>query len=176
MGIVREHPPVKYFAGVLFQRHLDRNDFEKYIRDKIGEIESSSELFGFLHTQYYEKEMGPDLLKYYIVFKDLQSPLMLPDIKLLTNEIEDYFADPEGKRRINIDPGYVSEAKVVLATTKNFDHRVYVGKGIYADIQLRLRIKAFRENEWTYPDYRLPWVKEMFLDLRNEYFRKLVNP
>lgn len=166
---------MKYFAGVLFQGNLDTKDFEKQISEKIGEIETSSKQFGFSHTQYYEKEMGPDLLKYYIVFKDLQSPLMLPDIKLQSNEIEDFYADPGGQRRINIDPGYISEAKVVLATTKNFDHRVYVGKGIYADIQLRLRIKAFRENEWTYPDYRLPWVKEMFLDLRNEYFRKLVN-
>ena len=75
----------------------------------------------------------------------------------------------DGKRRINLDPGYISQSKLVLATTKNHGHRIYLGKGIYAEVTLRYRNKAFRPWEWTYPDYRTEEYVEILEEIRSIY-------
>jgi hypothetical protein len=97
-------------------------------------------------------------------------------MKLLTNEIEAAFLS-NGRRQVNIDPGYLTGANVILATTKNFDHRMYLGKGIYGDVHLRYRREKFHFNDWTYPDYKDMMVIDFFARLRKVYmkeFRKLL--
>ena len=105
-------------------------------------------------------------------FEALIDPETLPEIKLESNRIEARWA-VDGKRQVNLDPGYVSMAKLVLATTKNHGHRIYVGQGIYAEVTLQYRDKAFRPWPWTYPDYGTPRYCELFAHIRQRYLEQV---
>ena len=102
----------------------------------------------------------------------LSDPAALACIKRQTNGLEQELAIG-GKRRINLDPGYVSMAKFVLATTKNHGHRIYIGEGIYAEVTLRYHDKAFRPWEWTYPDYRQEEYLRILQEIRDLYIVQL---
>ena len=171
MGKIRTHLPVKLFAAILFNRNIQPESIEKTLTDLFSPIENRSDIFPFSHSEYYGDEMGSDLLKYFVVFQKLIPPEFLISAKQLSNKVEEDFIDSKKTRQVNIDPGYISEAKILLASTKNYDHRIYLGEGIFGDIQLRLRHKQYHENDWTYPDYRLKWVKDFFMDERNKYHR-----
>jgi hypothetical protein len=173
LGTSRLHHPVKMFAALLYQRSIDPLEIESHLEKRFGAVQETSAHFSFSHTNYYAGEMGDDLEKYIIVFAGLHSPLLLPSLKNYCNDLEGRYADSSKNRRVNIDPGYISEAKVVLATTKNFDHRLYLGDGIYGDIQLRLRKKKWEVNEWTYPDYRKPEIIDFLATARNCYWKEL---
>ncbi len=115
----------------------------------------------FSYTSYYEKEMGGGLLRVYGSFESLVDPETLPEIKWITNEMEERTA-VNGCRRVNIDPGLLSEERLVLATGKNYTHRIYLRKGIYADLTLIFRNGAYRALPWTYPDYADPRTRYWF--------------
>jgi len=107
----------------------------------------------FPYTTYYDKEMGQGIRRQTAGFLNLVAPGLLPDIKLRTNEIENSFSR-DGKRRVNIDPGLLSPERFVLATGKNFTHRIYLRDGIFADLTLIYQKGAYSPLPWTYPDYR----------------------
>lgn len=109
----------------------------------------------FPYTTYYDAEMGKGIRRQTASFLNLVAPGSLPDIKLQTNKIETRFLH-NGKRQVNIDPGLLSPERFVLATGKNFTHRIYLRDGIYADLTLIYRKGAYRPLPWTYPDYREP--------------------
>jgi hypothetical protein len=94
---------------------------------------------------------------------------MLATVKHMTNRLEVRWSTPQGQRRVNIDPGYLDLAKVVLASTKDHSHRLYIGEGIFAEVTLRYRQRAFQVWEWTYPDYRTPVTLTFFHHLRALY-------
>ena len=174
MGQVKEHPPVKFFAGITYNPDFKGlQDILNLLEETFSMIEIKSEPYEFSDfTPYYESEMGTSLKKFFVVFNDLQPPESLPDFKIKSNQIESKFI-LENKRQINIDPGYVSEAKVVLATTKNYDHRLYLGQGIFGDLHLKFTNKEFHSQPWTYPDYKQEQVIQFFMDLRQTYFKQL---
>ena len=116
--------------------------------------------------------MGPDLCKTFICFEKLFAIDCFVDYKLLSLQLESRFMRAE-KRTVNIDPGYLELAKLVLASTKNFDHRVYLAKGIYADVQLRYHGGGFVANVWTYPDYKEEYVVNFFTKIRTTYLDEL---
>jgi len=152
----------------------------KELIDKvIGELEQifsfadwiSPELF-FDRTTYYAREMGWPLHRRFVSFKDLIRPSDIVEIKLKANEVEnDYLLD--GKRQINIDPGYISLERLILATGKNYTHRIYLSKGIYADLTLVFQKGSFRPLQWTYQDYASPEISALFNDVRERYKRQL---
>jgi hypothetical protein len=109
--------------------------------------------------------MGARLKKLYVCFTDLIRREELPSIKLWTNALEEDHACA-GRRTVNIDPGYVSRDKLVLATTKDFFHRLYLGRGIYGEVTLHFQKGAFRHFSWTYPDYREKDVQEFLIKAR----------
>ena len=152
---------VKLFCAVTFSDPVLYDETKLLLENKFGPIEIISAIYNFDFTQYYFKEMGSGLKKQLLGFERLIAPDKLHDCKLTTNEIENKFS-VNGNRKLNIDPGYLSAGKVVLATTKNFDHRIYLGKGIYGDVHLRYRGGKFHFNYWTYPDYRDMKVIEFF--------------
>jgi len=162
---------VKFFCAITFSNIELYEKIKTHLEDRFGKIEIISAIYDFSFTKYYFKEMGGDLKKQILSFKKLYPPDILPNFKLITNEIEDEFTVNE-KRKINLDPGYLSAGKVVLATTKNFDHRIYLGKGIYGDVQLRYRGNKFHTNSWTYPDYRDMKVIEFLARLRKKYMKE----
>ncbi len=132
-----------------------------------------SDAFLFDDTTYYTKSMGTDLKKAFVTFEQLVDPASLPKIKNQTNHWEiDYakLASHDVPRPLNLDPGYISEAKLVLATTKDRDHRIYLDQGIYAETTLYFRSGKWCEREWTYPDYRREDYQEFFSRCR-EYLR-----
>jgi hypothetical protein len=111
-----------------------------------------SDVIPFDYTDYYCPEMGENLVRRFLSMEDLVRPEALPDIKLATNSIENEFTDA-GKRRVNIDPGYISKGHLILATGKSYAHRPYLRDGIYADLTLFYQNKKFCSLPWTYPDY-----------------------
>lgn len=138
------------------------------MRRRFGEIDFESAVFDFSQTDYYRKEFGPGLLRQFISFKKLIPAERLSKIKNLTNKIERKLSN-SGRRTVNIDPGYICLSKLVLASTKDYKHRIYLGGGIYAEITLIYQGKIFVPWECTYPDYRSPEYIEVFNRIREEY-------
>ena len=152
MGTVKEPQSVVLFASIIFQgdEHLRKTLDD--LTSAVGVIAEQTPVEKFTQTTYYAKEMGKDLLRTFVLFEPLVKRGTLSEIKLKTNAIEESFAR-DGKRAVNIDPGYIALEHVILATTKGYAHRVYLDNGIHADLTLMYRNGSYRPLEWTYPDY-----------------------
>lgn len=137
-----------------------------------GAIEWKSPSLFFDRTRYYEREMGWPLYRRFITFRDLIPPEDLVEIKLTTNAVEKRYMKGE-KRRVNIDPGYICLERLVLATGKNYTHRIYLSRGIFADLTLVFHKGSYRTLEWTYRDYADPEIVSWFNTLRERYKRQL---
>jgi hypothetical protein len=173
MGEIRKHPAVKYFTGITYRPESDPDGIEARLVEIFSDITMRSVDFDFsAFTRYYESEMGADLRKRFVVFANLDAVENLPDFKIRTNELEKHYLHETG-RSVNLDPGYISEAKLVLATTKNYTHRLYLAKGIFGDVHLQFTGKKFQVQSWTYPDYQQPQVLEFFTEVRKSYFSQL---
>ena len=172
MGTTNKPQQVKLFASILFRGNENLLKALDMLSAQIGTIEEQTPVVPFLHTNYYEKEMGGDLTRTFILFGSPVERETLPEVKLITNEIEQSFA-LEGKRSINIDPGYVALEHVILATTKGYAHRVHLKNGIYADLTLMYRNGTYRPLEWTYPDYAEAYTISLFLQWREHYKKVL---
>jgi len=149
MGKPREPEPVKLFMSLIAAKEGAFQEVMTDLRSAFGEVDFTSERLSFNLTDYYAREMGPDLFRRFVTFEALISPSSLPEIKRATNRIEEKHAVPDGNRRINIDPGYLSLEHVILATTKGYTHRPYLREGIYAD--LTLIFKASPIKPWSGP-------------------------
>ncbi len=173
MGIPRKPKPAKLFMSLITS---EDNIIRKAMGDLsniYGEIDFISEKLPFNFTDYYKREMGENLFRHFITFKDLIPMESLPDIKNETNRLEMKYASSDGNRRLNIDPGYICPSHVILATTKGYTHRPYLRDGIYADLTLIFRNKSFRPLDWTYPDYRQESIIMLFNRLRRDYLEIL---
>lgn len=126
----------------------------------------------FDRTRYYEKEMGWPLHRRFAAFRELIRPEALVDAKIQTQELEERHTR-EGKRRVNVDPGYLSLERLVLATGKNYTHRIYLSRGVYADLTLVFQRGTFRGLEWTYRDYGSPEMIEILNGIRERYKARL---
>lgn len=171
MGKVKETLPVKLIASMFTANEGLLEEAKVRLTQEFGPIDYESELLPFDHTTYYAAEFGENLKRRFVAFAELVRPDKLAEIKLRTNALEMEWA-VEGKRRINIDPGYVSHAKLVLATTKDHAHRIYLGQGIYAEVTLHFRSGTFQPWPWTYPDYASPPLIAIFNQIRGLYVRQ----
>jgi len=174
MGEIKKHPPVKLIMGMI---SADADLFpsaESLLSQEFGSVDFCSDVMSFDYTDYYIKEMGADLTRKFVSFERLIQPDEIVQIKHRTNELEREFLNPETRRRqVNLDPGYVSAAKLVLASTKDHIHRIYLRDGIYAEITLRMEKKSFRAWQWTYPDYRSEEYIRIFNEIRRIYMEQL---
>ncbi len=168
MGQIKRHPPVKLIIGFIFKDDALLNKAQNVLIRHFGKIDFISQGLPFRHTGYYEKEMGCGLKRKFISFLKLIPAEELPKIKITANKIEARLSS-QGKRRINIDPGYLDLSKLILATTKDYKHRVYLNKGIYAEITLFYQDKTFKPWEWTYPDYKTEDYIAIFNRVRDIY-------
>lgn len=134
------------------------------------ELRSAPYLFDDF-SAYYTPEMGAGQQKQFLSFAPMIAVEHLPELKLTTNAIEQEYA-LDGQRRINIDPGYVTHAQMVLATTKAFAHRIYMGQGIFAELTYVCKGKEFYPLEWAYPDYCKPFARDFFRRVREAYLRE----
>ncbi len=133
-----------------------------------GRVDLVSAWMPFDYTTYYAKEMGSGLSRRVLAFRPLIAQKRLPEIKSATNAIERAYA-VDGRRQANIDPGYLLLERFVLATGKNYSHRIYLGQGIYADLTLIYRRGTFDALPWTYPDYAEPPLRRFLLSVRGKY-------
>lgn len=174
MAEIASHRPVLLIVAA-FSRHGEALDWAKEkLGREWGPVAIESERFEHRETAYYEPSMGPDLQKVFFAFERLVDPARLPELKLLSNGWEAEYralgrhAEP---RPLNLDPGYLTEAKLVLASTKDRDHRLYLGQGIYAEGTLYFNRGAWRKRDWTYPDYQRDDYHRFFTRCR-EYLRE----
>lgn len=172
MGEAKKHLPVKLIIGFIFKDQEILSLAKRLVARKFGRIDFESQILAFEHTDYYAQEFGKDLKRVFISFEKLVPPERLPQIKISTNRIEKKLAKG-ANRTINIDPGYLDSGKLILASTKDYKHRTYLNKGIYAEITLFYQGKTFQSWEWTYPDYRTPQYCAIFNQIRGIYAQQI---
>jgi hypothetical protein len=172
-----EPPPVKLIIGLILAPEAPILAIRQQLEASYGPIDQETALLPFVATKFYEREMGPALQRLLWSFDALIAADALAGLKHETNDIEQTYAMYAGlvrHRRVNLDPGYVDLAKLVLATTKDRQHRLYLGRGIYAEVTLRYTGGRFVPWEWTYPDYRTPEYLAFFDAVRRRYRQQLM--
>jgi hypothetical protein len=172
MGTAKEPTPVKLITSLLTGEPSLLAQVKWRLSTLYGPIDFESELLPFDHTDYYAPEFGSGLQRQIVTFERLVDPGDLPAIKHQTNDLEWSLADGEN-RRVNIDPGYVSLGKMVLASTKDHAHRLYLSQGIYAEGTLTYQRGHFRPWPWTYPDYGGEYYCSLFERIRKQYKAQL---
>jgi len=148
---------------------------ENALEEAFGTIDLRSKRIPFDQTSYYQQEMGDELVREWVSLKQLVQQDEIADAKLTTNRLEERSARPDGSRSVNLDPGYILPSRLVLATTKDFAHRIYLAKGIYAEVTLIYREGEFQPLEWTYPDYRQAAALDFFQRVRTAYLAQLAS-
>jgi hypothetical protein len=165
MGRIKEVEPVKLFVGMLSAWADAFVDAEAALVEALGPVDLRSDLFAHEFTEYYRDEMGHPLVRLFVSFERLVPPGQLAAIKRLTNEIEDRMA-AEGAwpvlRPMNLDPGYIAPSKLILASTKDYSHRIHLHDGIYAEVTLLYVRGRWQELPWTYPDFRTAAYHDFF--------------
>jgi hypothetical protein len=142
------------------------------LSNKYGTLDFVSEVLPFDYTDYYYAELGQPLVRRFASFVRLIEQEDLARIKVQTNLLEAEMSR-EGNRTVNIDPGYLLAERLVLASGKNYAHRIYLSQGIYADLTLVYQDKDYRPLTWTYPDYAEPKVRNWLRSLREKYLLQL---
>lgn len=178
MGTMRPPKPVKLFVGMLSSDAALFAECGSFLAEAYGPVDAASDVVPWEHTDYYAAEMGTELLRKFIFFERLVDPGELASVKQFTNRIEEAKATQAGsglKRRINLDPGYITEAKVVLASTKDYAHRISIGGPIYAEVTLvyREKSRSFIPLEHTYPDFRTEETRGLFNRARQKLREQL---
>ena len=163
MAIIRGPEKAILFVGSLFSSSDIFNDAEIVLKKKFGNVLFKSPSVPWTYSDYYNSELGCGIFRNFIFFDTIIDPSSLVSAKLQTKEIEEHFSK-DNKRRINLDPGYITLAKVVLASNKNYSHRIYLGKGIYAELELFYKDRMFNPLFYTYFDYN----DEMFIKIFTE--------
>lgn len=168
----RSAKPVKLFVGLLGgDVDLLRRARQQLVR-RWGPVDAESDLWPFDQTDYYEPEMGPDLQRWFLSFEQLIRPDAIGEIKRETCALEEEIAEQSlatVPRPVNLDPGYLDLSKLVLATTKDANHRIYLGAGIYAESTLQYVDGGWTPWPWTYPDYAADRGRDFFTQVRDRY-------
>jgi len=167
--------PVQLICGIISAKDDVFKSASERLEHAFGELDMCSDFFPFVFTDYYEKQMGPGLRRRFLSFKTLIDPERLSDIKLKTNALEEVMRKAAESRRrlVNLDPGYLSASALVMATAKDFSHRIPLKNGIYAHLEFLFGRKDIKLLEWTYPDFRTPDYHDYFLRVRSSYLRRL---
>lgn len=172
MGTAKAPQPVKLIVSAFAPNGVLLDEARQRLGAAWGAVDYQSDLLPFVHTDYYAAEFGSGLVRRIWSFEPLIDPGALAAIKRQTNEMEQRWAG-DGRRQVNLDPGYVSMAKLVLATTKNHGHRIYLRDGIYAEVTLCYRGGSYQPWPWTYPDYATEAYRALFGEIRRRYVAQL---
>lgn len=176
MAQAKPFTPVKPVCGLIASSEGAFRLAEEGMVVLLGPVEARSPRFGFSSTDYYGKEMGPGLARMFLSFRGLIEPERLAGLKQAANALEEGIAALLGStlpRPVNIDPGYLTKAALIMATAKDFSHRVPLADGIYAHLELLFTRSGLRLLDWTYPDFRRPDYRDFFLGVRRSYLAEL---
>ncbi len=175
MAEARPFLPVKLISGIIFSEDIHLEAAATALAEAFGPVDYRSPVFPFNITEYYQKQMGPGLKRIFLSFDELVSPDQLSAIKHQTNAMEDGIRLTSGEERrvVNIDPGVLTASALIMATTKDFAHRVPLAQGIYGHLEFLFSKSAVKFLDWTYPDFRQPGYQSFFLEVRRIYLGQL---
>ena len=175
MGTIGKHRPVLALVAAFSRHHEALLWARQRMQAAWGPIALESDRFPFEETAFYAATMGTELKKVFFAFQDLMDPAELVARKWQSNQWEAEYAachtGPE-PRPLNLDPGYLTEAKLILASTKDRDHRIYLDRGIFAENTLYYRAGRWEKRPWTYPDYQRADYHQFLTLCRDEYRRR----
>jgi len=163
---------VMLFISALYHEKAPVHEAISLMKERFGETLVSTDPMPFTYTTYYHGEMGSPLFRILLAFEKLVPRDSMPGTKLFTNALEETLAR-DGKRTINLDPGILSLENICLATTKPYSHRIYLSRGIWAEITLMYKGNSYHKLDWTYPDYASDGMIGIFNDMREKYRRRL---
>jgi hypothetical protein len=176
MWKLKNPKPVKLIIGILAADRKSLLAAMELIEDKFDKIDLTSEVWPFTHTDYYKDQTGPNILRQFVSIERLINPGNLFRIKHKTNKLEQKLAKRLGvplPRPVNLDPGIIEPSKLILASTKNYSHRIYIGKKIYAEVTLIFDKGYWRPLPYTYLDYRQECYFEFFEKVRTRLLEQL---
>jgi len=182
MGTVRRPQPAKLFVGLLTGDETLVDVVRGALQPEFGPVDMASPAWPFTASNYYRDELGDTVLRRFLFFDPLIDIAGLPAIKHRTNRLEHEICErtnrPRDRRPINIDPGYMTLSKLVLATTKDYSHRLLLGDGIYAEVTLHYHAHRWQPWPWTYADYAADTYHAFFDQARNRFKQQLagLNP
>ncbi len=176
MWELKEPKPVKLIVGILASDERCLTAAQESLSVALGPIDLVSDIWPFDQTGYYASQTGPHILRQFVSIEPLIDPGELAQIKHRTNALEQQLAAALAipyPRPVNLDPGIIEPSKLVLATTKNYSHRIYIGHRMYAEVTL-----IFDKGHWcplpyTYPDYRQPQYFDFFTQVRGRLLQQL---
>ena len=160
----------KLIVGVIYHDTDIYDSAISILKGEFGEIDNTSEVFSFSkeYSSYYDGELGGEGMRIILSFKETVDPSRQAEIKLFTNSIEEKFS-VNGKRRINLDPGFISHGRLLLATTKKTGFRIPLSDGIYSELTLFWARGAWHKLPWTYRDYQSERVQRFLTKTRKIY-------
>jgi hypothetical protein len=185
MALIHLPDPANLIVGIIAANAESAAAARAALEANYGPVDEQSETIPFDFTDYYQPEMGERLIRTWLSFARLQPLDHLAEIKLATNAIEDTFrgfgvsiggsdsGQRTAPRRVNLDPGFLTLHNLVLATTKDYSHRIYLGQGIFAEVTLIYEHGAFQSLRWTYRDYQSPTALGFLARARDRYIRKV---
>jgi hypothetical protein len=176
MGAIGTTPLVTPLVALLYRNRTTLDAALERLALRFGELELQSPAYPFEQTQYYDDEMGQALQRGFVTYRQLADPAALSTWKHAANALEQELSrthNPEGFRRpINIDPGYLTGSKLVLASTKDFAHRIYLQDGIFAEITLYYRKGLWEHHRCTFPDFKAPTYHAFLAQARTLHLMK----
>ena len=176
MWKLKDPKPVKLIIGILAANYQCLHTAADSLSDKFGKVDFSSEVSAFVQTDYYKEQTGTRILRQFVSIKRLIEPGLLAKIKHQTNKLEQKLAKKLAlplTRPVNLDPGIIEPSKLVLATTKNYSHRIYIGKQMYAEVTLIFDKGCWRPQAYTYPDYKQQCYFDFFDKVRTQLLEQL---
>jgi hypothetical protein len=168
--------PAKLIIGILAADEECLTTALEAINANFGKTDLVSDVWPFDQTDYYKEQTGENILRQFVSIEKLVDPGKLAKIKLKTNKIEQKLAKQSASdllRPVNLDPGLIEPSKLILATTKNYSHRIYIGKKIFAEVTLVFDKGAWRPFDYTYPDYRQDCYHDFFSKVRTRLVEQL---
>ena len=172
MGTAHPFVAEQLVVAVLSTRPGRLPEARRALEERFGPVAFESDPVPWGFTTYYDREMGPGIARLFWAFDRLVDPAELAGIKRMANAIEDAFRE-DGDRKLNLDPGLLSQSRFVLATTKDGSHRIPLRDGIYAEVTLAFERGEYRPLPWTYPDYRSEGVRSVLKAIRDRYRERL---
>ncbi len=174
MGVPTPPSPCLLLVAAFSRRDEALDWARRQAERQWGPAVLESPRFAFAETEYYRRSMGENLKKVFWAFAPGFDPADLPEVKLTTNAWEVEFArqsDEPEERPLNLDPGYLNLGKLILASTKDFTHRIYLNRGIFAEVTLYYQRGGWEDHRWTFPDYRREDYQAFFSECRQYLHR-----
>jgi len=167
--------PVKLICGILAVRKRVFLKSLEWLEERFGPIDHTSPIMEFKFTDYYRKQMGKDLKRKFVSFREIVPPDKLSETKIATNALEKEMKKEFGSvtRVVNLDPGYLTPSALIMATAKDFSHRIPLQMGIYAHLEFLFGKNEVKTLPWTYPDFRTEEYQRFFLEVRKIYLSQL---